>query len=123
MMSVEEMLRPPTQEEVDGALQRFSAEVRRRYGDRLRGLYLFGSRARRDHRPDSDADLAVVLSDGELRHWDEKMNLVDLILDLDLDLYLYLQPWPFTESEWNDPDGSPRATLLRSARRDAKALP
>lgn len=123
MKSVEDILRPPTQEEVDGALHRFSAEVRRRYDDRLRGLYLFGSRARRDHRPDSDADLAVVLADGDWRYWDEKMKLVDLIVDLDLDLYLYLQPWPFAESEWNDPDGSPRAKLLHSVRRDAQALP
>ena len=123
MKTIEELLRPPTEDEVSGALQRVAAEVRQRYGDRLRGIYLFGSRARGDHRPDSDADVAVVLADGDWRYWGEKMNLVDLIVGLDLDLYLYVKPWPFSESEWNDPERSSRAKLARSARRDARALP
>ncbi len=31
------------------------------YGPRLRGVYLFGSRARGDQRPDSDVDILIVL--------------------------------------------------------------
>jgi predicted nucleotidyltransferase len=31
------------------------------FGGRLRGVILFGSRAREDHRPDSDLDLLVLL--------------------------------------------------------------
>jgi predicted nucleotidyltransferase len=31
----------------------------------IRQLWLFGSRARGDHRPDSDIDLAIALSPGE----------------------------------------------------------
>ena len=123
MKTIEELLRPPTEDEVSGALRRVAAEVRRRYGDRLSGIYLFGSRARGDHRPDSDADVAVVLADGDRRYWGEKMNLVDLIVGLGLDLYLYVQPWPFSDGEWNDPERSPRARLARSAGRDARALP
>ena len=33
------------------------------YGPRLKGMYLFGSRARGDAEDDSDIDVAVVLSD------------------------------------------------------------
>lgn len=33
----------------------------RAYGDRLAALDVFGSRARGDHRPDRDLDLAVIL--------------------------------------------------------------
>ena len=33
----------------------------REFGDRLAQVWLFGSRARGDHRPDSDVDLLVVL--------------------------------------------------------------
>ena len=40
----------------------FSHRVRRRYGSRLRGIYLYGSWAREEASPDSDVDLAVVLS-------------------------------------------------------------
>jgi uncharacterized protein len=123
MMSIEEILRPPTEEEVRNALRRFSADVRRQYGHRLRGLYLFGSRARGDHNPDSDADVAVVLADDDWRFWDEKMKLVDIAFDIGVDHRLYLQPWPFTESEWRDPERSRRAKLVRSAQRDAQAIP
>lgn len=123
MTTLEEILRPPTEEEVGHALRRFAAAVRARYGSRLRGLYLFGSRARGDHKPDSDADVAIILADGDWRFWDEKMSLVDLAFDIGVDHRLYLQPWPFSESEWREPERSRRAGLLHSARRDAQALP
>jgi predicted nucleotidyltransferase len=122
MTGLDDILRPPTNDEVVGALARFAAHVRDRYGDRVRGVYLFGSRARRDHKPDSDADIAVVLTDGDWRFWDEKMDLVDLAFDIGVDHRLYVQPWPFSESEWRDPERSPRADLIRSARRDAQAI-
>src|SRR3989304_409697 len=35
--------------------------LRQAYGQRLRGVYLFGSRARGDHEPDSDVDVLIVL--------------------------------------------------------------
>ncbi len=38
-------------------------EMKRRLGDRLRKIILFGSRARGDHEPDSDYDLLVVLNE------------------------------------------------------------
>jgi predicted nucleotidyltransferase len=44
------------------ALTSFKKILADRYGDHLKSLYLFGSRARGDHRPDSDADVAVFLN-------------------------------------------------------------
>jgi predicted nucleotidyltransferase len=43
------------------ALEAFRARILNRFGGKLRGLVLFGSGARGDHRPDSDADVAVFL--------------------------------------------------------------
>jgi predicted nucleotidyltransferase len=43
------------------ALDDYVAAVRAHYGPRLVDVLMFGSRARGDHRPDSDADVAVVL--------------------------------------------------------------
>jgi uncharacterized protein len=40
---------------------RFAAEVRAAYGERLERIVLFGSRARGDHKPDSDYDIAVFI--------------------------------------------------------------
>ncbi|HEX8165096.1 MAG TPA: nucleotidyltransferase domain-containing protein [Beijerinckiaceae bacterium] len=61
MRTTERILRPPTEEEVQHALARFVTDVRRRYGSRLKGLYRVGSRARGDHHPHSDGDVAVIL--------------------------------------------------------------
>jgi hypothetical protein len=47
----------------DPVLNRFSAAVRDAYGDRLERIVLFGSRARGDHKPDSDYDIAVFIHD------------------------------------------------------------
>jgi len=44
-------------------LQDFKARLTRRYGDRLKAVYLFGSRARGDHHADSDVDVALFLDE------------------------------------------------------------
>jgi predicted nucleotidyltransferase len=41
--------------------QQFAAELYRELGDNLLRVSLFGSRARRDHRPRSDFDFMIVL--------------------------------------------------------------
>ncbi len=46
-------------------LQRLKAGLEKIYGNQLKGVYLYGSRARGDARPDSDVDVAVVLEDFE----------------------------------------------------------
>ncbi len=47
--------------DLDEALRELKRELEALYGERLKGLYLFGSRARGDAEPDSDVDVAVVL--------------------------------------------------------------
>jgi predicted nucleotidyltransferase len=44
-------------------LKRFRATVAEVYGDRLERVVLYGSRARGDHQPDSDYDIAVFIKD------------------------------------------------------------
>ena len=44
-------------------LTAFKQGLRQLYGDRLEGLYLFGSHARGEAHTDSDVDLAVVLDE------------------------------------------------------------
>jgi len=52
---------------MDNNLRQLLADLRRRfealYGDRLKHMILFGSRARGDMDPDSDVDVLVVLDD------------------------------------------------------------
>ena len=47
------------------ALADFKKRLSILYGDRLRGVWLFGSRARGDARPDSDVDVLIVLDRGD----------------------------------------------------------
>ncbi len=45
----------------DPVLTRFRAALDAAYGERIARVVLFGSRARGDHRPDSDYDVAIFL--------------------------------------------------------------
>ena len=47
----------------DERLKALVSELRKRLGDQLRQVVLFGSRARGDHRPDSDYDCLAVVDD------------------------------------------------------------
>lgn len=55
-----------------------------RLGDRLEAVYLYGSRARGDARPDSDIDVLVVLR-GEFDYFKTLDQISDLAWTLSLD--------------------------------------
>ena len=61
--------------DVEAALRSFVEETRRRYGDRVREIRLFGSWARGTGRPRSDVDVFVVL---EGATGAERLDLIDL---------------------------------------------
>lgn len=87
------------------------------FGHRLRGVFLYGSRARGDHRPDSDLDLLVVLD--HVGPWrDEHRVAGDQIAELDLEHGLVITRVFASEADWRA-----RSTpLLRAAAADAIAL-
>ena len=70
-----------TKEEALNIVRDLHAELDRVYGDRLKGVYLYGSYARGDARWDSDIDVAVVLA-GEVKRGDEINRTGDLISDI-----------------------------------------
>lgn len=113
-------VRPPTDAEVAGGLAEFSRRVRELYADRLKGVLLFGSRARGDHRPESDADVVVVLSDGDWREYDELMKLSDISFDVLLDHRTNVHPWPLPESAWLEPERYSNPWLVRAMRQDGQ---
>jgi len=108
--------------EVHRALADYADVVRRHYGARLVDILIFGSRARGDARPDSDADIAVILEDGDWHFWTEKMALAGLAYDVLLEHDLYVQPWPFPRTAWNSPATHPKRRLIEDIRKDARPL-
>jgi predicted nucleotidyltransferase len=120
MSGLAELLAPPSEAAAGQALASYASAVSRAYGDRLVGVFLFGSRARGGHRPDSDADLAIVLSAFEGDAVAEKMKLIDLGFDALTDVGVMIQPWPFTHAQWSGREPAGRfKDLLLAARRDA----
>lgn len=112
----------PKPEDVPKALEAYVAAVRAHYGSRLLGVVLFGSRARGDHSLDSDADIAVILQDGEWRFWAEKMKLADLTYEMLIDYGLRIQPWPVSVSAWKVPAHHHNPRLIEAIKRDARQL-
>jgi uncharacterized protein len=66
-------------------LIRFADLLRAEYGARPERAILFGSRARGDHRPDSDCDVAMLLHD-LTQWWNEVRRLAALIAWVEAEL-------------------------------------
>ena len=109
-----------TIEHVHKALEQFADAVRRHYGPRLSDIMLFGSRARGDDGPDSDADVVVVLEDGDWRFWHEKMELAGLAYEPLIEHGLAIQPWPVSRSEWEAPARHRNPYFVETIKNDAR---
>jgi antitoxin ChpS len=83
---------------------------------------LFGSRARGDYRPDSDADIAVFLKASEGDFVGTKLALADLAFDVLLETGIRIQPLPIWESEWHHPENYSNPRLLQQIARDGVPL-
>ncbi len=84
------------------------------YGERLAGVYLYGSQARGDATSDSDVDVLVVL-EGEVRPGLEIRRIVDATDDLVLDSGEYVSMLPLSLERFRE-NGS---VFVRQVRREA----
>jgi predicted nucleotidyltransferase len=104
------------------AIAIFGEAVQSAYGPRLRDLFLFGSRARDDHGPFSDADVVVVLDDEDWNLFDEKRQLARLAYDAIVETGVHVQGWPVSRSAWEQPLTHANPALIRNMQRDARGL-
>ncbi len=91
----------------------------------IAAAYLFGSRARGEATPDSDADLAIVLRGvpgSPDDFWNIKLALSDLSFDLLLETGILIQAIPLWENEWEQPSLALNPSLLRNIRREGIPL-
>lgn len=78
------------------------------------GAFLFGSRARGDHRADSDADIAVLLRGDHQRFLPTKLAMADVAFDVLLETGVNISPLPVWLDEWEHPEAYSNPALLRN---------
>jgi len=86
------------------------------YGQRLKGVYLFGSYARGDYDENSDLDVMIVLDNYE-SYWEELVRSVELASDLSLEYNVMISRTIMTEEQWRKGD----LPVLRNVR--AEGIP
>ncbi len=70
----------------------------------FKAAWLFGSRARGSFRPDSDADIAILMPGRTGAFLDSKLELADIAYEVLLETGIRVQPLPIWEDEWQHPD-------------------
>lgn len=88
----------------------------------VKGAVLFGSRAKGGFRPDSDADIAVVLPGPRGQFMAAKLLMADMAFDVLLETGIRVQPLPVWEDEWAHPESYSNPALLRNIESDGVRL-
>ena len=94
-------------------VQKCKETLAKQYGERLRGVILYGSVARGDSAPSSDIDLLVLLEQ-PLDYFAELRRLVDLLYSIQLESEQLISAKPVLFKDFE----SGSVSLYRNARRD-----
>jgi len=106
--------------ETERAARMFLSRIAGRYD--MTGAILFGSRARRTHRPDSDADVAVMLKGTHGKFLETKLAMADVAYDVLLETGIRVQPLPIWEDQWSQPERYSNPRLLANIAKEGVAL-
>ena len=106
--------------ETEQAVRRFLALMAGRYD--MAGAIVYGSRARGTHRPDSDADVAVLLNGEHQRTLPTTLAMADVAYDVLLETGINISPLPVWLDEWERPETYPNPVLLRTIAREGIRL-
>ena len=108
---------PESREDVLRIVRAFRDELRLLYGDRLKGVYLYGSYVRGQAQADSDIDLAVVLA-GPIDRARERRRTSELWAEMSLRENCLIMPFFLSDAEFR---AAPYA-IHRSIRREGIPL-
>lgn len=100
--------------ETERAARAFLQKVAGRYN--VAGAVLFGSRARDNFRPDSDADIAVLLHRTKKPRVDAALDMADIAFDVMMETGVLVEALPIWEDEWEHPERFSNPALIESIR-------
>jgi len=106
--------------DAEEAVRRFLSLLANRYD--VAGAILYGSRARGTHRPDSDADVAVLLRGAHQRFLSAKLDMADVAFDVLLETNILISPLPVWLDEWEHLEDYSNPALLRNINREGVRL-
>ena len=98
------------------AIRAFIAKVAGQYD--LAGVVLFGSRARGNFYPESDADIAVLLHGVPGRRVDAALKMADIAFDVMLETGVLIEATPLWEDEWEHPERFSNPALIENIRQE-----
>jgi uncharacterized protein len=102
------------------AVRRFLSLIAGRYD--MAGAIVYGSRARGTHGPDSDADVAVLLSGKHQRFLTTKLAMADTPYDVLLETGINISPLPVWLDQWEQPENYSNPALLQNIAREGIRL-
>jgi predicted nucleotidyltransferase len=85
-------------------------------------MIMFGSRARGDHRPDSDLDLAVVLKGQRRDFIDTKLDMAGIAFDVLMETGVLVQPFPMWDGDLAHPERFTNPSLIQNIAEDGIRL-
>jgi predicted nucleotidyltransferase len=115
-MADESWLEPKSPQQVDAILEELRSGLDSVYGERLRGLYLYGSYARGEARRGSDLDVLIVLDRLE-SSWDELKRSGHITSAMSLEHDLTISRAFVSEDQWRRAE----IPLVRNVRREGRA--
>lgn len=106
--------------DTEAAVRRFISLIASQYD--MAGAIVYGSRARGTHRPDSDADVAVLLKGEHQRTLPTTLAMADVAYDVLLETGINISPLPVWLDEWERPEIHPNPQLLQNIAREGVPL-
>jgi len=112
--------RPALDAETERAARIFMQRIEGKY-PAIEGL-VYGSRARGDHKPDSDTDLAVILKGERGDRYKVSGDMAGIAFDVMMETGVLVSPLPLWEEEFRQPERFSNPALIANIKREGLRL-